>query len=65
MKRILSILTVLAATACTAIAQVIDGRNFGIDGFAAYEGTAGTQWYHAGGTTGGQGGKTVYAGSFS
>ncbi|MCM1078460.1 MAG: hypothetical protein NC344_00275 [Bacteroidales bacterium] len=65
MKRILSIMAVLAIVSGTAFSQQINGRDFGIDGFAAYEGTAGTQWYHAGGTTGGQGGKVVYAGSFS
>lgn len=65
MKRILSILAVLASITGTSFSQETDGRNFGIDGFAAYEGTAGTQWYHAGGTTGGQGGKTVYASNFS
>ena len=46
-------------------AQVINGRNFGIDGFAAYEGTSGTNWYHAGGTTGGEGGKVVKADNFA
>ncbi len=45
-------------------AQVIDGRNFGIDGFAAYEGTPGTNHYLAGGTTGGQGGEVVKADNF-
>ena len=51
--------------ALTMQAQTVDGRDFGIDGFAAYEGTAGTNWYHAGGTTGGEGGKVVYANNFS
>ena len=45
-------------------AQTVDGRNFGIDGFAAYEGVSG-QWYHAGGTTGGAGGEVVYASNLS
>lgn len=45
----------------TASAQTIDGRNFGIDGFAAYAGTSGTSHYLEGGTTGGQGGTVVKA----
>ncbi|MBR4650125.1 MAG: InlB B-repeat-containing protein [Prevotella sp.] len=40
------------------------GRNWTIDGFAAYEGTSGAH-YHAGGTTGGKGGKVVYASNFT
>ncbi len=47
------------------VAQTVDGRNFGIDGFAAYAGTPGTNHYLAGGTTGGQGGKVVKADNFS
>ncbi len=46
-------------------AQTQDGRDFSIDGFAACEGTPGTNWYHAGGTTGGAGGKVVKANTFS
>lgn len=65
MKRFFISLAVLALGAGTAFSQVIDGRNFGIDGFAAYAGTAGTQWYHANGTTGGEGGKVVKANTFS
>lgn len=49
----------------TAMAQTQDGRDFSIDGFAAYEGTPGTNWYRAGGTTGGAGGKVVKANTFS
>lgn len=45
-------------------AQTVDGRNFGIDGFAACEGESGTNWYRQGGTTGGEGGKVVYAKTF-
>lgn len=52
-------------TAVAAVAQTVDGRDFSIDGFAAYEGTAGTNHYLAGGTTGGAGGKVVYANTFS
>ncbi len=48
-----------------AQAQTIDGRNFGIDGFAALSGAKGTNWYLANGTTGGAGGKVVYADNFS
>ena len=48
-----------------ANAQTQDGRNFSLDGFAAYEGTPGTNWYRAGGTTGGAGGKVVKADNFS
>ena len=46
-------------------AQTQDGRDFSIDGFAAYEGVAGSNWYRAGGTTGGVGGKVVKADNFS
>lgn len=49
----------------SAMAQTQDGRDFSIDGFAAYEGTPGTNWYRAGGTTGGAGGKVVKADNFS
>lgn len=49
----------------TAHAQIVDGRDFSIDGFAAVEGTFGTDHYRAGGTTGGAGGKVVYAATFS
>jgi len=52
-------------TAVFASAQTVDGRNFGIDGFAAYAGIPGTSHYHEGGTTGGQGGKVVKADNFS
>lgn len=48
-----------------ANAQIQDGRDFSIDGFAAYEGVAGSNWYRAGGTTGGEGGKVVKADNFS
>lgn len=48
-----------------ANAQTQDGRDFSIDGFAAYEGVPGTNWYRAGGTTGGAGGKVVKADNFS
>lgn len=48
-----------------ANAQTQDGRDFSIDGFAAYEGVAGSNWYRAGGTTGGAGGKVVKADNFS
>ena len=41
------------------------GRNWTIDGFAAYAGTPSTAHYHEGGTTGGQGGKVVYANNFT
>ena len=48
-----------------ANAQTQDGRDFSIDGFAAYEGVPGTNWFRAGGTTGGAGGKVVKADNFS
>lgn len=48
-----------------ANAQTQDGRDFSLDGFAAYEGTPGTNWYRVGGTTGGAGGKVVKADNFS
>lgn len=46
-------------------AQTVDGRDFSVDGFAAVDGKAGTPHYRSGGTTGGEGGKVVYAGTFS
>lgn len=55
----------LAFSVGTVFSQIVDGRNFCIDGFAAYAGTSGTAWYHEGGTTGGTGGKVVYANTFS
>lgn len=54
----------LCAVASQATAQTVDGRNFGIDGFAALPGKAGTPHYLAGGTTGGECGKVVYARTF-
>ena len=48
-----------------ANAQIQDGRDFSMDGFASYEGVAGSNWYRAGGTTGGAGGKVVKADNFS
>ncbi len=59
------ILAASLVAAAQANAQVVDGRDFSIDGFAAYEGDAGTSYYHAGGTTGGEGGKVVLADNFS
>ena len=64
MKKILFTLAVVLAS-FTASAQTVEGRNFGIDGFAAYAGTPGTNHYLAGGTTGGQGGKVVKAENFT
>lgn len=46
-------------------AQQVDGRDFSIDGFAACTGKTGTNYYRAEGTTGGAGGKVVYAKNFS
>ncbi len=60
MKKNLLILATLLMT-LTVSAQVQDERNFGIDGFAAYAGTPGTNHYLAGGTTGGAGGQVVKA----
>lgn len=62
--------TILAAAlfcgfSMMANAQIQDGRDFSMDGFAAYEGVPGTNWYRAGGTTGGAGGKVVKADNFS
>ena len=48
-----------------ADAQQVDGRDFSIDGFAACTGKPGTNYYRAEGTTGGAGGKVVYARNFS
>ena len=62
-KLLLSVLCLLMAL--TASAQTVNGRNFNIDGFAAYAGTPGTKHYLAGGTTGGQGGKVVKAENLS
>ena len=55
----------LCSFSMMANAQTQDGRDFSLDGFAAYEGTPGTNWYRAGGTTGGAGGKVVKADNFS
>ena len=64
MKKLLSfILFCIVAGAMNA--QTVDGRNFGIDGFAAYAGTPGTNHYLAGGTTGGAGGEVVKAENFA
>ena len=57
--------TLLCSFSMMANAQTQDGREFSIDGFAAYEGVAGSNWYRAGGTTGGAGGKVVKANTFS
>lgn len=62
--------TILAAAlfcsfSMMANAQTQDGRDFSMDGFAAYEGVPGSNWYRAGGTTGGAGGKVVKADNFS
>lgn len=62
--------TILAAAlfcgfSMIANAQIQDGRDFSMDGFAAYEGVPGSNWYRAGGTTGGAGGKVVKADNFS
>ena len=62
-KLIFSAICLLACGTMTA--QTVDGRNFGLDGFAAYDGEAGTDHYLAGATTGGQGGKVVKAETFS
>lgn len=48
-----------------ANAQQIEGRDFSVDGFAASTGQPGTNYYRAEGTTGGAGGKVVYADNFS
>ena len=55
--------TILAAAlfcgfSMMANAQIQDGRDFSMDGFAAYEGVPGTNWYRAGG-------KVVKADNFS
>ena len=68
MKKLLSfVLSCLMAVAMSA--QTVEDAtygtlDFGIDGFAAYEGNTGA-WYHAGGTTGGAGGDVVTAEDFS
>lgn len=64
-QTLLSFLAVCLMSILPAQAQTVDGRNFGIDGFAAYAGTPGTNHYLAGGTTGGQGGDVVKADNFS
>ncbi len=56
---------VLGGCVLHANAQQIDGRDFSIDGFAACTGQPGTSYYRADGTTGGAGGKVVYAKTFS
>lgn len=64
-----SLKTILGAVTCASLfimpcqmsAQTVDGRDFSIDGFAACTSKSGTKYYRAEGTTGGQGGKVVYA----
>lgn len=65
MRKNLLIGLMLLAGMSSVSAQVVDGRDFGIDGFAAIEGTPGTNHYLAGGTTGGEGGKVVLATNFT
>lgn len=62
MRKIL--LFILSVLCLSTEAQTIDGRNFNIDGFAALDGISNTKHYLAGGTTGGKGGKVVYANDF-
>ena len=64
-KHLLLLMAVWLLSIIPAVAQTVDGRDFGIDGFAAYAGTPGTNHYLAGGTTGGQGGDVVKADNFS
>lgn len=59
--RIIAATMLLHGATSVINAQNVDGRNFGIDGFAAVAGNEGTVHYREGGTTGGEGGKTVYA----
>ena len=65
MKKIYMIITMLISMMASVNAQTVDGRNFGIDGFAAYAGTPGTNHYLAGGTTGGAAGEVVKADNFA
>ncbi len=58
-------LAAVLMSATHSSAQIVDGRDFSIDGFAAYEGDAGTSFFLTGGTTGGAGGKIVLADNFS
>ena len=60
----LAVFFIALGLAVTSTAQTVDGRNFGVDGFAALPGTPGTAHYLPGGTTGGAGGKVVYAKTF-
>ena len=55
----------LALTANFTKQSDTSGRNWNVDGFAAYAGTPSTAHYHEGGTTGGAGGKVVYASNFT
>ena len=64
-KQLLFTLIGCLTSVLTMQAQTVDGRNFGIDGFAAYAGTPGTNHYLAGGTTGGEGGEVVKAENLS
>ena len=60
----LAVFFIALGLAVTSTAQTMDGRNFGVDGFAALPGIPGTAHYLPGGTTGGAGGKVVYAKTF-
>lgn len=64
-KRLFTVALVCCVSCFSVNAQVVDGRDFSIDGFAAVDGNTGTNHYRAGGTTGGAGGKVVYAANFS
>ena len=64
-RKSLLVSALLCGFSMMANAQTQDGRDFSLDGFAAYEGVAGSNWYRAGGTTGGAGGKVVKANTFS
>lgn len=63
--KVLMAALLFCGTSVMTKAQTVDGRDFSIDGFAAADGNQGTPHYRAGGTSGGAGGKVVYAGTFS
>ena len=64
-KAFMAAALMLGGIVLPASAQTVDGRDFSIDGFAACTGKQGTNYYRADGTTGGAGGKVVYAKNFS
>ena len=59
-----AMLLAIGATSQTVTDSEYGEIDFGVSGFAAMPGISGTNWYHAGGVTGGAGGEIVTAETF-